>query len=124
MLEAVDALAKVYLQLGKNESAAVAAGDVLAERPADVAMLRLRHEALAALGERERARRALDDLMAHDPGEGTATLLYNAAGERFLRTVVARLERKAYFETTIAPRGLSLREAEFWEPARGEDRDR
>ncbi len=77
MVEAEDALAKVYLQLKKYESAAVAAEKVLVERPADVVMLRLRHEAFTGLGERARARQALDDLMAHDPGERTATLLYN-----------------------------------------------
>ena len=42
------------------------------------------------------------------------TLFYSAVGEEWIRPVLERHRRKAYYEKQIAPRGLSLHEALFW----------
>ncbi len=83
MLRGRGALAKVYAQNRKYESAAVAAGKVLAAEPGNVEMLRVQQQAYAASGDPERARQALDELIRRDPGPRTATLLYNQGVEAF-----------------------------------------
>jgi tetratricopeptide (TPR) repeat protein len=75
--KAREALAKVYIQSSKLESAAAMAGELLADTPGDVDLLRIRQEAFARLGREEDARQALRELVAADPGPRTATLLYN-----------------------------------------------
>lgn len=77
MLEAKDALAKLYAQTRRFESALVTSEDLIAADPGNVEILRLRHEAWSALGRTEEALQALDALVTHDPGPRTATLLYN-----------------------------------------------
>ena len=83
MIEAKDSLAQAYAHSGKYESALAMSAEVLAERPGDVEMLRIRQQAWHALGRAEEARAALDELVRHDPGPRTATLLYNQGVKAF-----------------------------------------
>jgi len=46
-----------------------------------------------------------------------ASLFANTANE-YIRERMDRWEQKAYFETVLSKKGLSLREAKYWKPAR------
>ena len=83
MIEAKSSLAKAYAHSGKYESALAISAEVLEARPGDVEMLRIRQQAWSALGRTEEARAALDELVRHDPGPRTATLLYNQGVKAF-----------------------------------------
>lgn len=81
--QAKDALAKVYIEDHKYESAAALAGDLLKDDPANTDYLRIRHQAFTGLGDALRAQQALQALIRHDPSPRTATLLYNQGVEAF-----------------------------------------
>ena len=77
LTQAKDALAKVYFEQGRYESALAASQEVLEVDPTQVELWRLRHQAWKALGNTEKTLAALDDLVQRDPGSRTATLIYN-----------------------------------------------
>lgn len=78
-----DALAKVYFELGRYESTVATARQLLADDPSRIELWRLVHQSWKALGRGEETLAALDDLVRHDPGPRTATLLYNEGVEAF-----------------------------------------
>ncbi len=77
MTLATEALAKVYAESRKFESALALALEVLAQEPDNLELLRLRQEAAVHLGRDEEAETALQELIARDPSPRTATLVYN-----------------------------------------------
>lgn len=77
LIEARDALAKVHFELGRWESTVATARQVLKEDPSRIDLWRLIHQSWKSLGRTEETLAALDDLVRHDPGPRTATLLYN-----------------------------------------------
>lgn len=81
--QAKDALAKVYIESRKYESAAAMAGELLKDEPGNVDYLRIRHQAFTGIGDALQARQALQALIQHDPSPRTATLLYNQGVEAF-----------------------------------------
>jgi tetratricopeptide (TPR) repeat protein len=82
LAEADGALADLYLELGRNPEALVAADRYLALKPSDPRGLRARYDALKATGDNEKARATLDALTLADPkGEGTAVRYFNEGAE-------------------------------------------
>jgi len=59
------------------------AEEVLEQEPGNRELLRIRQQSYAALGMTERAEAALEELIRHDPGPRTATLLYNQGVRHF-----------------------------------------
>jgi tetratricopeptide (TPR) repeat protein len=86
-------LADVYLEQHKNAEALAAAERYLALEPGKPRGLRLRYDALKGLGDRARARQALDALIAADPGHDTAVRVYNEGAEA---------QRAGNFESAVA----------------------
>jgi tetratricopeptide (TPR) repeat protein len=74
-------LADVYLEQHKNAEALAAADRYLALEPGKPRGLRLRFDALKALGDRPRASQALEALIAADPSHDTAVRVYNEGAE-------------------------------------------
>ena len=72
-----EGLALVYHQLGRHDDALAAAERALEIAPGDPDFLRIRYDALAALGEGERAREALLQLAQVAANPSNATLFYN-----------------------------------------------
>jgi tetratricopeptide (TPR) repeat protein len=81
--QAQDALAKVYIEDQKYESAAAMVRTLLQDDPSNTDYLRISHQAFTGLGDADQARLALQALIHHDPGPRTATLLYNQGVEAF-----------------------------------------
>lgn len=82
LAEANGALADLYLELGRNPEALVAADHYLALKPSDPRGLRDRYDALKATGDGEKARATLEALALADPkGEGTAVRYFNEGAE-------------------------------------------
>jgi tetratricopeptide (TPR) repeat protein len=71
-------LAFTLLELERPEEALAAAERALATAAEDVEALRLRYDALAALGRHDDADAALDELAAHDDSAELARVLFNA----------------------------------------------
>lgn len=100
LLPAQDALAKIYLEQGKHESALAMSMRVLAQEPDNVEILRLRHQAWKALGDEEQTLAALDDLVRQDPSPRTATLIYNEGVVAF--NAEQNATARALFERALA----------------------
>ena len=83
MLEAKDALAKVYSERRKYESALALSAEVLEDKPGDLQLLRMRQMAWSALGRTEESLAAIEELARLDPGPRTATLIYNQGVKSF-----------------------------------------
>jgi tetratricopeptide (TPR) repeat protein len=81
---AFGAQAEVLLAQGKNQEAAAAADKLLELQPGDKRGLRVRYDALHALGEKEkeRAAAALEELIKADPSHDTAVRVFNEGAER------------------------------------------
>jgi tetratricopeptide (TPR) repeat protein len=82
LAEADGALADLYLELGRNPEALVAADRYLELKPNDPRGLRARYDALKGTGENDKARTTLEALALADPkGEGTAVRFFNEGAE-------------------------------------------
>ncbi|HSS50526.1 MAG TPA: carboxypeptidase regulatory-like domain-containing protein [Thermoanaerobaculia bacterium] len=100
LAEADAALADVYLELGRNPEALVAADRYLALKPSDPRGLRARYDALKATGDNEKARATLEALALADPkGEGTAVRYFNEGAE--LTRAAKYDEAAAWFEKVV-----------------------
>ncbi|HEY8021901.1 MAG TPA: tetratricopeptide repeat protein [Thermoanaerobaculia bacterium] len=75
------ALADVYLSQKQYADAEGAAERFLALKPNDPRGLRDRYDAYKGAGDKEKAKTALDALVAADPSRDTAVLIYNAGAE-------------------------------------------
>jgi tetratricopeptide (TPR) repeat protein len=94
------ALADLYLELGRNPEALVAADRYLALKPSDPRGLRARYDALKATGDNEKARATLEALALADPkGEGTAVRYFNEGAE--LTRTGKYDEAAVWFEKTV-----------------------
>jgi tetratricopeptide (TPR) repeat protein len=75
------ALAEIDFDLKKYPEALAAADRYLALEPGQVRGLRVRYDALQAMGDKEKARQALDTLVAADHSRETAVRVYNLGAE-------------------------------------------
>jgi tetratricopeptide (TPR) repeat protein len=100
LAEADGALADVYLELGRNPEALVAADRYLALKPDDPRGLRARYDALKGTGDNEKARATLAALALADPkGEATAVRYFNEGAE--LTRLAKYDEAAAWFEKVV-----------------------
>lgn len=109
MTLATEALAKVYAEGRKYESALALALEVLADDPENLEILRMRQEAASQLGRHDEAAAALDDLVARDPSPRTATLVYNQGVAAFNGGDLETAESKFRLALTLFPEHLSTR---------------
>lgn len=106
---ATEALAKVYAESRKHESALAMAKEVLAQDPDNLEILRLRQVAASQLGLDEEAAEALQDLVARDPSPRTATLVYNLGVAAFNSGDLAIAEEKFRLALTLHTEHLDTR---------------
>jgi tetratricopeptide (TPR) repeat protein len=78
---AYGALADIYAELGKNAEALAAADRFLELEPGNVRGLRVRFDALKAMGDKAKTDQALDALAAVDKSRETAVRIYNLGAE-------------------------------------------
>ncbi|HEX3126824.1 MAG TPA: tetratricopeptide repeat protein [Thermoanaerobaculia bacterium] len=78
---AYGALAEVYAELGKNAEALAAADRLLQLEPGSVRGLKVRFDALKALGEKDKMNEALEALAAVEKSRDTAIRIYNLGAE-------------------------------------------
>ena len=109
MTLATEALAKVYAESRKFESALALALEVLAQEPDNLELLRLRQQAASHLGRHEEAQEALEELVQRDPSPRTATLLYNQGVAAFNGGDLENAEKTFRLALSIDAKHLNVR---------------
>jgi tetratricopeptide (TPR) repeat protein len=99
--EPLRAISGIRVMQKEYDAALAAADKLLALDPADTAAMRDRYESLAALGRKDEAVAALDQLAAKDKSPDAAKLLYNAGADAW-NTKDAATARKRFAEALAA----------------------
>lgn len=106
------ALGEAYMDLGKWAEALVEIDRFLELTPGDKRGLQDRYDTLKELGDKEKAKAALDTLIAADPSRETAVRIFNLGAEASrageTEAAIAYLERALSIDATLDPAASAL----------------
>ncbi|HEV7672280.1 MAG TPA: tetratricopeptide repeat protein [Thermoanaerobaculia bacterium] len=106
------ALGEAYMDLGKQSEALAAIDRFLELSPGDKRGLQDRYDIVKELGDKEKAKAALDALIAADPSRDTAVRVFNLGAEASRAgetdAAIAYLERALTIDPTLDPAASAL----------------